>query len=568
MTFKFSRRRALQGLTVGAGMVATGATGCASEEPAEDEVEGSEDAISQQGEIFKRYKKFVILVMENRSFDHLFGHLSLPEAEGGEGRTNVNGFSSLAAHTNKDLNGNKVGIWHAEEKELGDIDHEWEACHEQFGGGQMNGFVSAHQKDLVRLNDNDPNTVAICYGTTTDDPTPVPKCGAPKDPMAFYKREDTPVFHQLLDEYVLCDNWFASVMGPTWPNRYYIHAASSGSRKVNKPLSGIGTVARNSVFGAVSARARQLRAENPALGNEKRLCVDFFSDVPLLPIMFPTALGMGNGLDFINILPDFNYAHMFDRPRAEGRQALTAATNGKVFGGSIPGPVLNFIAEARRSPTFETLCREGKLPPVSFIEPPYQLAPADDHPPHNIMMGQAFVASVYKMLQNSPDWNDTLFIITYDEHGSFYDHVKPGIVNEDTDGEFRQLGFRVPAIVIGAGLKKGHVSKVQYDHCSVLSTLTHRFNLPPSNDRVRKANPLVDCVATTTNRSQVTSGGLRLARVELSEQTVLASAEIADGQKEIVKSVFRGNVPFEAKKMFTNELFETFDRLGIANIGT
>lgn len=90
MSTLFSRRRALQGLGIGAGMLAAG---CASETTEEEELEGTEDAITltNEGEILRRYKKFVIVVMENRSFDHLFGHLSLPRSEGGEGRTNVNG---------------------------------------------------------------------------------------------------------------------------------------------------------------------------------------------------------------------------------------------------------------------------------------------------------------------------------------------------------------------------------------------------------------------------------------------------------------------------------------------
>ena len=541
------------------------ALGCAAE--AEEEAEASEDAIQGASELLTRYKKFVIVIMENRSFDHYFGHLSLSREEGGEGNTKVNGFSTLAAHTNLDLNGNKVGIFRPQGHELGDIDHEWEACHDQFGGGTNDGFVRAHQKDLVRLNDGDETTKAICFGTTTDDAVPVAKCGDPKDPMAFYTRQDTPVYHQLLDEYVLCDNWFASVMGPTWPNRYYLHAATSGGRKVNKPLSGIGSEARNSIFGQVSARARQIRRDNRSLGDESRLCVNFFADVPLLPIMFPTALGMGNGLDFINLFPDFNYAHLYDRPRSGGQDALTQLTNGKLFGGNIPSGFLEFVANARRSPTFQTLCAEGKLPPISYIEPPFMLAPMDDHPPHDVLAGQAFISSIYKMLQDSPDWNDTLLIITYDEHGSFYDHVRPGVVNEDQNSEFRQLGFRVPSLVIGAGVKKNHVSKVQYDHCSVISTLSNRFGLAPINDRVRVAKPLLDCIASSAERSAAASGGLRLQRVQLSESKVLGSARIAAGQKEIVEKVFHGSVPYEAKRIFTNGILEIFDQLGVASIG-
>jgi len=204
-----SRRSALQALSVLPGVFAAG---CAAEN-AEEEQDDALDALSGVSELLQRYKKFVIVVMENRSFDHYFGHLSLAKAEGGEGRTTVNGFSTIAAHSNPDLSGKKVTIFKPNGTELGDIDHEWEACHEQFGGGAMDGFVRAHQKDLLRLNDKDEATKALCFGTTTDDKVPVPKCGDPTDPMAFYTRKDTPVYHQLLDEYVLCDNWFASVMG-------------------------------------------------------------------------------------------------------------------------------------------------------------------------------------------------------------------------------------------------------------------------------------------------------------------------------------------------------------------
>jgi hypothetical protein len=148
-----------------------------------------------------------------------------------------------------------------------------------------------------------------------------------------------------------------------------------------------------------------------------RQCVDFFSDVPLLPIMYPTAAGLGDGLDFIDFLPNFNYAHVFDAPRDQGLSDLEKFA-GNIFGDKTPKALLKLIAEARRSPTFETLCREGLLPPISYIEPPYQLAPMDDHPPHNVMAGQAFIASIYKMLSESPDWKHTCLIITYDEHGS------------------------------------------------------------------------------------------------------------------------------------------------------
>jgi hypothetical protein len=556
----FSRRRALQAFSILPGVIGLaglGSVGCSGS--ADEEGSSSADAVAKGAEILARYKKFVVVIMENRSFDHYFGHLSLPLAEGGEGRADVNGFKSLAAHANPDLDGNKVLPFRTKEMAIGDIDHEWDACHKQFNAGMMDGFVRAHQEDLVRLNDKDPSTKANCFGFKDD--KGIQRCGEPKDPMAFYGREDTPVYHQLLDEYTLCDAWHASVMGPTWPNRFYLHAASSGGKKSNNSLSGIGSVARNSIFGMVSAAKGGFKKEGAP--DPSRACVDFFSDVPLLPLMFPTVVGQGDGVDFLNFLPNFNYAHLFDAPRAAGVNDLERLAGG-IFGDKVPKSLLDFIAASRVHPTFETLCREGKLPPISYIEPPYQLAPMDDHPPHNIQAGQAFIAAIYKMLQDSPDWKHTLLIVTYDEHGSFYDHVKPGAVAEEENPEFRQLGFRVPALIVGPGVKSGHVSHTRYDHCSILSTLSRRFSLEPSNKRVELAADVRDAIATGSQGAA--KGDLRLQKVQLSESDVLFSAMIADGQKEVVQQAFHGEVPFEAKRVFTNGMLEIFDRLGVADI--
>lgn len=351
-------------------------------------------------------------------------------------------------------------------------------------------------------------------------------------------------------------------MGPTWPNRFYLHAGTSDGIKANSPIYGLKASARNSIFGQVEAKKRDFATKFPGV-DPNRLCVNFFADVPLLPIMFPSALSTTGGVDFINLLPNFNYARIFDQARDSGASSLERFAT-SVFGSATPNGLLKMLENARAFPTFETLAREGKLPPISYIEPPFQLAPCDDHPPHDILAGQAFVSSIYKILKESKDWANTLFIITYDEHGSFYDHVAPGKNTADTNAEFRQLGFRVPALVIGPGVKKGYVSKVQYEHCSVLSTMTNRFGLAPSNDRVRVSRDISDCIDGSTRGGA--SGGLQLNRVDLSEAHVLETARVAGGQKEIVEKVFGGNVPFEAKRVYTNEIFETFDRLGVASI--
>jgi Phosphoesterase family len=169
----FSHRRALQALSAVAGAAAVG---CAREEEAED---ASGDELTFCGDRMdrgrrelgaapplQRYEKFVVLMMENRSFDHFFGHLSMPTALGGEGRPRWDGrtpdpdgkrIDGLAGNEwNPDLDGNQVKIFRPNHYAIGDIDHEWDSCHEQFAGGRNDGFIFPHQRDLRRLNDGNP----------------------------------------------------------------------------------------------------------------------------------------------------------------------------------------------------------------------------------------------------------------------------------------------------------------------------------------------------------------------------------------------------------------------------
>jgi phospholipase C len=135
----------------------------------------------------------------------------------------------------------------------------------------------------------------------------------------------------------------------------------------------------------------------------------------------------------------------------------------------------------------------GRLPSVCYIDPGF--GTNDDHPPHHPLLGQQLISAVYTALATSPQWERCMLVITYDEHGGFYDHVPPPTVPDDraADG-FDQLGFRVPAIVAGPYAKQGYVSSVQYDHTSALKHIQNVFGTEPLNMRVSAANDLVDCI--------------------------------------------------------------------------
>ena len=144
-------------------------------------------------------------------------------------------------------------------------------------------------------------------------------------------------------------------------------------------------------------------------------------------------------------------------------------------------------------PEFFEDAEDGTLPPFAMIEPEYYRN--DDHPPGHPILGQALIASVYASLAASPQWNECLFVVTYDEHGGFFDHVSPPKAMDDraADG-FDQLGFRVPALLMGPYVKEGYVSSVQVEHASVLKHAWGMFGLEPLMMRDAAAADLSDAL--------------------------------------------------------------------------
>lgn len=332
----------------------------------------------------------VVLMMENRSFDHYFGSLSLVE-----GRTDVDGLT--AAHSNADSRGQ---IIRAHRESLGcyaDPPHSWSASRKQLSGGTNQGFVGVHEERVG--------------------PTEAARV------MGFFTREDLPVSYALADRYALCERWFSSVLGPTWPNRFYLLAAQN----------------------------------NGVQGN------DFEADYSFRTIFDRL---QGAGLDYAAYYGNLSLTWMIQR---------------------------DYTGHYRELSTFYDAAAAGQLPAFSLVEPIY--GRNDDHPPTHPLAGQLMIASVYDALARSPQWGRCLLVVTYDEHGGFYDHVAPPKTADDfADRGFDQLGFRVPSVVMGPYVKQG-VSRIQFDHTSVLAFLERLFELAPLTARDRAAHdlsPLLD----------------------------------------------------------------------------
>lgn len=121
------------------------------------------------------------------------------------------------------------------------------------------------------------------------------------------------------------------------------------------------------------------------------------------------------------------------------------------------------------------------MPQVIFIEPEYtdgpHFDPNDDHPPTGIAKGQVFLAGIYAALIANPQrWQNTLMLVTYDEHGGFFDHVAPLSIPGNAGGtSFATTGIRVPALIVSPHVAPGTVYSGALDHTSILQFLADRF---------------------------------------------------------------------------------------------
>jgi phospholipase C len=421
-----TRREALRGIGVAVGAAALGCGHETSGQPpapdgAAPVPDGTPDATPvtactststmTPAELLAGIDTIVVLCMENRSFDHYLGSLRLVE-----GRHEIDGLTG--AESNPAPDGSTVAVHALETFTPADPPHDWNSSHAQWDMGANDGFVKAH-------------------------------AGADQaDVMGYYVRSQIPITYALADQACVCQRWFASVMGPTWPNRFYLHCATANGMQTNLPVVGV-----KSVFD-------QLAAANVTATN-------YFHDV---------AWAVGGYL--------------------------------KLAGNT---PVEQFFSAAQA----------GTLPAFAIIDPQFTGTGAnDDHPSHDVRLGQALIASVVAAMAQSPQWPRSLLVITYDEHGGFFDHVPPPTAH-DPNQQFQQLGFRVPAIAIGPTVRAGCAVPDVLEHASIAATVAAKWGLPPLTDRAAAATDLsvlIDPLALTTPHPPPVLPPLAMSRAALAER--------------------------------------------------
>ena len=358
-----------------------------------------------------RVEHVFVLVLENRSFDHMFG-LSGLTGIGVDGKpTTVDG-ADAARDSNVDpATGVAFPVGPGADFALKGIDedpgHEFEDTVVALCGDGA-AYPASHVYPTI----NNSGFIANYRHSGSSTPERIMRCFEPAQ---------LPVLTKLAREYAICDNWFSSLPGPTWPNRFFALAASSGG------LDG---------------------SPSPA------------------DIVFATTI---EGYRFSN----GNIFDLLDDYCIEWR-----IFEGDEFPVSFALSGMNLNALQGRFTDFDEFATElsnpGFAPKFVFIEPKYGAhgfdvtGPGDFtcgnsmHPLDDVTRGEQLVKTVYESIRNSPHWDTSLLIITFDEHGGFYDHVKPPAATPPGDvvtSSYVQHGF-----TFGAGDLPSHPARCHRSH--------------------------------------------------------------------------------------------------------
>ena len=343
---------------------------------------------------------WIILMQENRSFDHYFG--TMP---------GVDGFPS--GYTNPGADGAPIAPFHESRLCIEDVHHSWNASHLQYDAGLNDGFVTT----------NDPNGERA---------------------MGYYDGSDLHFYWDLYSTFAMSERHFCSLLAGTWSNRWYF-------------LSG-------------------------------------------------TSFGMKS-----NDLPD--ESRFGERPFVIMQELDTAGISWHVY--SEQAPFLftyqSYNAEVSDKTTtgldeFFARLQDGSLDEVVWIDPAFFATIPnrnDEHPPGIPQLGEQWVEKIIRAVMASELWSRSAVILTYDEHGGYFDHVPPppaclpgdrppDLDANDQPGDYDRLGFRVPLVVVSPYARPGYVSDITTDHTSVLRLLETRYDLPAMTGRDANAWPLLD----------------------------------------------------------------------------
>ena len=406
----------------------------------------------------ERVKHVIVLMMENRSFDHLLGYLRHDDP----GYPHLDEIKPSCPVDPARPNGRRVGTTDSASPVLGnDPDHSHQAAMLQMygrpgtpgvGTPTMSGFIESYRQQVThgtlrplswweKLGSAVLGWAKRFWSWVTRSPGPI--LAEPDEIMKCFADQEIPVLGTLAKNFAVLVNWHAAVPGETWPNRQFAHAATShGTANIE-----LGFYDDETVFERLTDA-----------GSSWGIYHDGVAQVWAYPKLW---------------MSDVDHFHDMDR-------------------------------------LFDDI-RNGRLPAYAFVEPNHGYGPGEgnsQHPGNNTIKGASFeagealIARIHDALVAEPDvFAETLFLVTYDEHGGFFDHVPPkavvppdGIVDDRTGFDFTVSGVRVPAVAISPLIPAGTVDHTFYEHSTIAATVRRQFaaGTAPLTARDAAANDVLD----------------------------------------------------------------------------
>jgi Phospholipase C len=412
----------------------------------------------------RRIRHVFVLMLENRSLDHILGFSNIRGTDAVTGQPTT--LANLLGNPQQNIDpgtGNPVMAAPPADFALSMADrdpgHEFHDTLEELAGtGAPYPFSTSQQYPLI----NNSGFVANYRGRGSASPGKV---------MNVYAPDQLPVLNALAEEFAVCDQWFSSMPGPTWPNRLFVHAASSAG--LDDSPSSFDTVTTTLIDG--------YRFDNGTIYDRlEDKCLDW--------LVFE-----GDETPQVFALSGMTYNALQGRFR-----------DFEDFRDSVNDP--NFPAS------------------YTFIEPDYgNILPGtpedftcgnSHHPLDDVTRGEKLIKDVYEAVRNSPHWESSLIVITWDEHGGFYDHVPPPSTvhpgdsitddeNNHNDFDFTQLGVRVPTVIVSPFIPRGTIDHTVYDHSSVVKTVGELFGFRPLTQRDSQANSFTHLLSMAAPRASI-----------------------------------------------------------------
>jgi phospholipase C len=366
------------------------------------------------GEVETRWpiKRVLYLMLENRSFDNLFGRY--PGARGTRTGTRL---------------GSEVPLVRCPEWLPGDLPHDLAAWLLSHNGGRMDGFAIGE------------------YG--------------PDFAYSQFDREDVPNYFHWADEYALCDNVFASVAGPSYPNHLFFIAGEAGGAIDNPENIRTRVLEDGRVFKSWGCDAFgddvyvMVRDDDGHLGKHNT-CFTFETTGELLSRA---------NVDWASYSADpYQAGYIW-----QAYSSVEGVYRDEELWDEHIWPVDDLLRDIEAN----------ALPSVTWVTPRFQLS---DHPPFSTKHAHNWVTDIVNGVMRSEMWESIAIFITWDEWGGLYDHVVP----PKFDGI--DLGFRVPMIVISPYAKRGYVDDAQAEFSAPLRFVAENWGLPRRTPRIRRSH--------------------------------------------------------------------------------